>query len=358
MATLRHLVPHSGKPQAPTDVVAALTILRDLMGSINPNGVGIVSQRPFQFASAQHLDARVDDVLRRIATIEGMKPSTVHWLRNGYTSLKAFLASSGDMDRFLSGDLDAQKESLSQWRGWLLQRGASRVTVRTYWGAVTALFRRLEEQDRMVNPLRWLKAPKVGRLHPKSLTREAARSVLLFVRNARWPTPFARLRNIAIVSTMLFAGLRKSEVLRLRCEDVNLDGGTLKVHLAKGRYGGKDRTAYIPPQLNEALSAYGKERQRLGRGSPAYFTLVHRDQPLGECALRSLFARIRTATNLVVTPHVLRHTYATLLRQAGVSDRVAMDLLGHENLATLQRYSRVFEPEYLREAQRLTIDLE
>jgi len=55
---------------------------------------------------------------------------------------------------------------------------------------------------------------------------------------------------------------------------------------------------------------------------------------------------------------MLRHTYATLLRQSGVADRVSMDLMGHQSLAMLTRYSHVFEPEYELESRKLHLDVD
>ena len=85
------------------------------------------------------------------------------------------------------------------------------------------------------------------------------------------------------------------------------------------------------------------------------FRSLDGDRRIGEVTIRRLFARIRAGTGIYVTPHMLRHSYATMLRQAGVSDRVAMELLGHRSLAVLQRYSAIFDGECAAEAGRLTL---
>lgn len=70
-----------------------------------------------------------------------------------------------------------------------------------------------------------------------------------------------------------------------------------------------------------------------------------------------LFETIRKQTGLRVSPHMLRHTYVTLLRQSGVEDRVTMDLAGHSSLAMTQRYSAVFSGEHQQAADRLNLDI-
>ena len=78
---------------------------------------------------------------------------------------------------------------------------------------------------------------------------------------------------------------------------------------------------------------------------------------MGEIAVRVLFKRISTALNMRVTPHMLRHTFATLCRQDDVPDRLAMELLGHASLSMLQRYSHVEDGEVRAAARRIHLDV-
>ena len=168
----------------------------------------------------------------------------------------------------------------------------------------------------------------------------------------RRATPFRRS-----TSTNTSHQLRRGEVLRLENADVDLDAGTLRIRSGKGRHGGKDRTAYAPPQLREILAAYREQRRRAACTLPAFITFTG-GRPLGLGSLRRVLEVASKALGERVAPHLLRHTYATLLRQAGVPDRVAMDLLGHASLDMLQRYSHVLDGEHSREAAKLQLDLE
>ena len=95
-----------------------------------------------------------------------------------------------------------------------------------------------------------------------------------------------------------------------------------------------------------AFSGHTKRHERRQAAHyPGYLTQVGDDRAIGEIALRVLFKRISTAMNMRVTPHMLRHTFATLCRQDDVPDRLAMELLGHASLSMLQRYSHVEDGE-------------
>lgn len=308
---------------------------------------------PLQFPSLQHLDLRVTDVLERARTVEGLKDSTLAWIRKAYRSYRTYLVETHAETMFLGGDLRLQMRLLEGWIAWLRAREVSRVGINTYWRGLRLLFRWLQQQDGTANPLLYLSTPRFGRLLPRCLPRSAAETILAFARNYPWSNALERTRNLAIIGLMLMAGLRRMEVVTLQYGDVNLDEATIRVQGGKGRFGGKDRVCYAPPQLVEVLRAYMVERRKAGRSHPEFITALRANHGVSPEPIRRLFERISTATGIRVSPHRLRHTYATLLRQSGVPDRVAMELLGHSSYAMLQRYSHVFTGEHRAEAAKL-----
>ncbi len=109
---------------------------------------------------------------------------------------------------------------------------------------------------------------------------------------------------------------------------------------------------------NDPRIGHARARRTRAVICPAYISSLAGDQGVAEVTIRRIFKVASRAVGMHVTPHMLRHTFATLLRQSGVPDRVAMDLLGHRDLAMLQRYSHVESGEHLREAARLKLDVE
>lgn len=317
-----------------------------------------VPLRPLQFPSLSHFVDACEGVIQSAASVEGLSPVTIQWLGDCLRSFAMFLRDSGSDRAFLSGDIQRQGMALEAWLVSLRTRTLSRATIRTYWNALNAVCARLQRRHHLANPFAYFEPPQLGRSQPRLLTKGDAERLLIVTQNCRWKTPLLRERNVAIVGLMLLAGLRRGEVLRLYVSDVDLDRGTLRIRCGKGRYGGKDRTAYTPPQLQEILRGYLRERDRARRTHPELITSVLANAPIGNTGVKRLFETLTRAMQMRVSPHMLRHTYATLLRAAGVPDRVAMDLMGHESLTMLKRYSHVFENEYADESRKLRLDVD
>lgn len=312
---------------------------------------------PLQFPSTGHLDTCVAVTIARAVSTEGLSPRTERWMRDGYRSFRRFLRDGAGREReFLGGNAHAQVRLLHDWIAWLRHRGASHATTATYFHAWKTILRRIEEQEGMFNPTAVVRPPKAAPPLPRCLTRANAEAVLRFVRNYGWRTTFERRRNLALVALMLMAGLRKSEVVRLENADVSFETRSIAIRRGKGRHGGKDRTAYMTGQLGEILLAYEESRRDARKTHAEFLSSTTRDCGIGEITIRRLFKRISAAVETRVTPHMLRHTYATQLRASGVPDRVAQELLGHSSLTMLQRYSHVYEGEHAREAGRLRFD--
>ena len=318
---------------------------------------------PFAFPSLAHLDERVERLHMTMREVEGLQPGTLAWTRTAYASFRQYLVEQHLERRFLSGQLDSQLRVLEGWIAYLRVGGRSangrtRVTINNYWRALALLCTRLHRQDGILNPLAFIATPKFGRTNPRYLSREMATRLLAAVDHYPWATRFERARNLALVGMLLLAGLRRGEALKLRYGEVDAEAGTIRIVRGKGRHGGKDRTCYMPAQLRKIIAAYEEQRRSKGCTTPAYFASSRGDCPIHTGAVRHIFGQLSQAIGSTVTPHMLRHTYATLLRQSGVADRVAMELLGHGSLDMLQRYSHVLDGETAAAAEALVLDVE
>jgi len=313
---------------------------------------------PFQFAGLDALDEAVKQALHRGRFEDGLRQRTCDWWSQCYVSFRKYLVANSSDRAMLDGHVARQVEVLTRWVGWLRQRDVTHVTVNSYWRGVTLLFERITRATGMLNPFRLLRTPRASRPQPRAVTRATAEATLRWVRNARWRSRLERTRNLAVVGCFVLAGLRRNEVLTLDRADVHIDRGTFTIRRGKGTHGGKDRTAYMTAQLRLLLADYEEERDRAGRTHPEFFTAIAANAPMTVMMVRRVFRILSAGLELRLSPHMLRHTYATLLRQAGVPDRVAMDLMGHTSLAMLERYSRVFDGEHAQEANKLRLDVD
>lgn len=164
------------------------------------------------------------------------------------------------------------------------------------------------------------------------------------------------LRDRALVETAYAAGLRISELAAADLGALDLRRGEIRV-LGKGR---KERIGIIGRPARVALAAYledGRptllERRRAADAPPTQVFLNHLGGPLGVRGLRYRLDRLRRRAGLPVgvSPHTLRHSFATHLLDGGADLRVVQELLGHENLATTQIYTHV-SPVRLQAAYR------
>jgi len=172
------------------------------------------------------------------------------------------------------------------------------------------------------------------------------------------------LRDRALVETAYAAGLRISELAASRLNALDLRRGEIRV-VGKGR---KERVGLLGRPARRALAAYlddgrpvlvARRARRAGApepgvdgaGEPAEVFLNHRGGPLGVRGLRYRLERLRRLAGLPVgvSPHTLRHSFATHLLDGGADLRVVQELLGHESLATTQVYTHV-SPGRLRAA--------
>ena len=167
------------------------------------------------------------------------------------------------------------------------------------------------------------------------------------------------LRDRALVETAYAAGLRISELAAADLASLDLRRGEIRV-LGKGR---KERIGLLGRPARAALAAYLEDGRPVllerrhepvdGDAPPVEIFLNHLVGPLGVRGLRYRLDRlcVRAGLPVGVSPHTLRHSFATHLLDGGADLRVVQELLGHENLATTQIYTHV-SPGRLRAAYR------
>lgn len=290
--------------------------------------------------------------------VDGLSTTTASWAANAYRAFRAFLKVSAREDAFLGGHVELQLEVIDAWVVSLRTRNVARSTINSYWRGMRAILTRVQRVRGVVNPFVYANAPHPGNARLRCLTQDAAERVLTFAQHDAAVAPDLRVRNTALVAVMLFAGLRRSEVLHLCVSDVDLVGNVLRVAAGKGQHGGKPRTVPMPPQLVALLRAYARQRAGADCATPAFFLGTRETGPLGERTLRRLFARISRRTGVRVTAHMLRHTFCTLLSRFGISDRLAKEAMGHADLRMLQRYQHVYEGEVADAMARFRLDID
>jgi len=180
-----------------------------------------------------------------------------------------------------------------------------------------------------------MQKPKIPKALPKSLSKEQAQALLTTVYNYPHPSAFLQLRNYAIFATFIFAGLRKTELLALQVADIDLYNRTIFVRSGKG---GKDRVIPIGNTLEDILRKYLTSRGRLKVACGDLFISSKGDNGLTSLGLKYIVGRIRKASQIKFTLHVLRHTFATLMYEGGCDILAISQMLGHSDIKTTMIY--------------------
>ncbi len=183
------------------------------------------------------------------------------------------------------------------------------------------------------NPFKLLPSPKKEKLLPKFLSEPETDRL---IDTAAHSKHFAQ-RNAALFELMYSSGLRRSEVTGLKVRDVDFFNGLVKV-LGKGR---KERLVPVTQTALQALKDYLATRKNPQPGEALF--LNKNGTPLTGDGLAYLFKNTAISSNLArrVTPHSLRHTFATHLLGHGCDLRSLQEMLGHQSLSTTQVYTHV-----------------
>lgn len=197
-----------------------------------------------------------------------------------------------------------------------------------------------------VDPAAGIKPPGTTKRLPKAISIEDVGQLIDGAGAA--PEPLG-LRDRALVEVLYGTGARISETVSLAIDDIDLDGRALRL-FGKGR---KERIVPIGDYAADAISAYlVRSRPVLavaGRGTSALF-LNQRGNPLSRQSAWAILqeAGERARLSASISPHTLRHSYATHLLAGGADVRVVQELLGHASVSTTQIYTLV-TPDTLRE---------
>lgn len=257
-------------------------------------------------------------------------------------TMQAYAADLSDFQNWLPPATslpDINEETLKGYLHELLgTRKLSIATVKRRFACLRGFFRRLAEAGNVCDPFgRWkLKLPKRKRL-PRALSRVEVTSLLVsFGRQPGYTDPGCVLTTA--IRLMVATGIRVGELCKLRIEEVSPDAASFRVH---GK-GSRDRMVYIADKALQQQLRKLVVARRVETQCGALF-LNRNGLPMRPQSIRTKLRDLAEEVGLArrVTPHMLRHTAATLLIETGVDIRIVQRLLGHSSIATTEIYTHV-----------------
>ena len=279
------------------------------------------------------LDSAIDLYLDHVKVERGLSRNTVLAYGRDLAQLRGFLAREG-ID-------DAERVEQRHLLGWLVWQAERKRSARSQARALVAargLFKHLRaERHLSADPSADLELPRIGRKLPVVLSeREVV--ALLTAPDRRTPRG---LRDAAMLETLYATGLRVSELVALRIADMDLDNGFLRT-VGKG---GKTRVVPIGDSARQVIGEYCATVRPpfdKSRRAPALF-LTHLGRAMTRQGFWKIVSRYARAAGIrkAISPHKLRHSFATHLLEHGADLRAVQAMLGHADIGTTQVYTHL-----------------
>ena len=278
-------------------------------------------------------DALIDRFCDHLWLEDGLADLTLAAYRRDLQTFGAWLAEerSHGLDTVAPGDIEA-------YLAWRFARRAQPRSAARYTSALKRFYRYLLRENLIAaDPTLNLDSPKLPRALPKTLTEADVERLL---DSAEINTPLG-LRDRAMLETLYATGLRVSELVGLKLTAVNLSDGVVRV---TGK-GNKDRLVPLGEEAVQWLKRYLAEARPLlleKKLSDAVFVTARGDGMTRQ-AFWYLIKRRALAAGIArpLSPHTLRHAFATHLLNHGADLRVVQMLLGHSDISTTQIYTHV-----------------
>ena len=233
---------------------------------------------------------------------------------------------------------EPEKIDMIDVRGFVAEQikgGMNKTTVGRRLSCIRSFFKFLHREGYIKsNPAKLVSNPKVSKLLPRFLSVDEVFSLV----EKPEGIGFIPVRNKAILELLYSSGLRVSELSGLNIEDLNIKESLIKIR-GKGK---KERIVPVGSKAIDALKSYMIERMLLKSKDKALF-LNRMGTRLTDRGVRRIVAKYARDLAMYgqISPHTLRHTFASHLIQGGADLRVIQELLGHSSLSTTQKYTHL-----------------
>jgi integrase/recombinase XerC len=281
--------------------------------------------------------ASINVFLRELADGRQLSVHTVAAYRRDLSELADFLDTYFQSEDWPWSRVD--RNALRRFLGKLAQQQLARRTIARRLSAVRSFFRFLHREDLVqANPARTVRSPKLEKSLPQWLSRGDAERVFAVAENRAAEGGLRGPRDLAIIELFYSTGMRLSELYGLDMDDVDLVGEQVRVR-------GKGRKERIIPLGGAAITALRKYELRrgevVGRGDRGAIFINQNGKRISRRSIQEIVRKAveSGAAEAGMSPHALRHSFATHLLDAGADLLAVKELLGHASLSTTSIYT-------------------
>jgi integrase/recombinase XerD len=282
----------------------------------------------------------IDNFLKYLVVEKGFSKNTEEAYRNDLCQLQEFVENEISKRGEIPTWEDFGRQEMLNYMLSLKEKKYASTTLARKIAAAKSFFKFLSDEQKVKqNPTENIASLKVGRALPKPITVSQARRLL--EEPAKQSTPEAK-RDKAMLELLYASGMRVSELVALDIDDVDTPGGFVRC-FGKGH---KERMIPIYPRAAQSIEEYIKEaRPRIvqNRSDEKALFLNVRGERLTRQGLWQILKGYAKDANIEteVTPHTLRHSFATHMLNGGADLRMVQELLGHANISTTQVYTHL-----------------
>lgn len=278
----------------------------------------------------------IDRFLHYLRFQRKYSPHTVESYRNDLTQFCEFLED--EMGRHQISPKSVESRHIKDFLGQLLIHGLEKRSIARKLSSIKSLFRYLLREGWVKkNPAAMVNAPKLDRRLPVIIDMKQASKLMEMPPQ----DTFEGIRDRAILELLYGAGLRLSELLKLRLENVDFHADTIRVSGKRN----KERILPMGSHASRNLKKYLQFRDAAVNSlvEPSIIFVNRNGKPLYPLAVQNMVKKYMSelSEQAHLSPHVLRHAFATHLLDRGADLFAVKELLGHESLSTTQIYTHV-----------------
>lgn len=277
--------------------------------------------------------------LTYLSVEKGFSENTLAAYQNDLSQLAAFVEEEASKTGEMPSWSNFSRQTMLAYQLNLKERNYAATTLARKIAAAKSFFKFMMTEGKITeNPTQNVASPNVGRLLPKPISLKQVR--LLLDQPAKQSTPEAK-RDRAMLELLYASGMRVSELISLNLDDIDIEGGFVRC-LGKGN---KERMIPIYRQAAIVVDEYTREArpQIVRRDSEKALFLNRRGERLTRQGFWQILKGYAKAAGLdaEITPHTLRHSFATHMLSGGADLRSVQELLGHANISTTQVYTHL-----------------
>ena len=284
------------------------------------------------------MKAEIENFITYLRVEKGFSKNTLDAYQNDLNQLAAFVEAEAAKQSSMPAWASFGRQGMKSYLLNLKERNYAATTTARKVAAIRSFFDFMTNEGNLKdNPSQDLASPKIGRALPKPISLSQVRRLL--DEPARQAKPEAK-RDTAILHLLYASGMRVSELISLNLNDLDLKGGFVRC-FGKGN---KERMIPIHERAVRTVDEYLTEvRPRLVRSQKETALFLNaRGERLTRQGLWQILKDYAKAAELEqITPHTLRHSFATHMLSGGADLRSVQELLGHANISTTQVYTHL-----------------